>query len=62
MPPLRLVICFVGLTLLGSLLGIVVLAGTGHEVPDILTTLAVSSLTGLLGLLVRPARDETPGP
>ena len=51
--PLRLVIAFVGLTLLGSLAGIVFLAADGSRpIPDVLQNVAVGSLTGLVGLLV----------
>jgi hypothetical protein len=55
MPPIRLVILFVGLCLLGSLAGIICLAATGHPIPDVLQNVAVGSLTGLVGLLV-PSR------
>jgi hypothetical protein len=55
MPPIRLVILFVGLTLLGSLAGIIVLASQQHPIPDVLQNVAVGSLTGLVGLLV-PSR------
>lgn len=50
--PIRLVIVFVGLTLIGSLVGIVVLAVNEHTVPDVLQNIAIGALTGLVGLLV----------
>lgn len=51
---LNLVITFVGLCLLGSLVGIVVLAMAmpARTIPDVLQNVAVGSLTGLVGLLV----------
>lgn len=55
MPPIRLVICFVGVTLLASLAGIIILASQNHGIPDVLQNVAVGSLTGLVGLLV-PSR------
>jgi H+/Cl- antiporter ClcA len=54
--PIRLVIGFVGLTLLGALVGIVVLASQDHSIPDVLQNLAVGALTGLVGLLVPAGR------
>lgn len=54
--PTALVICFVGLTLLGALVGIVVLASNGQPIPDVLQNVAVGALTGLVGLLVDTRR------
>lgn len=47
------VVAVVGLSLLGSVVGIVVLALNGQPVPDVLQNIAVGSLTGLVGLLVQ---------
>ena len=55
--PLRLVIAFVGVTLLGSLAGIDYLSAQGGTIPDVLQNVAVGSLTGLVGLLV-PAKGD----
>lgn len=52
MTPVRLVIALVGITLLGALLGIVLLALQGQPIPDVLQNIAVGALTGLVGLLV----------
>lgn len=57
--PIRLVIAFVGVTLFGALVGIVVLAARGQTVPDVLQNVAVGALTGLVGLLVPAGRNET---
>ena len=57
--PVRLVLVFVGLTLLGSLAGIVVLALNAQPIPDVLQNIAVGALTGLVGLLV-PAGRQSP--
>lgn len=54
--PIRLVIAFVGCTLLGSLAGIVLLALNSQPIPDVLQNVAVGSLTGLVGLLVQTGR------
>lgn len=54
---IRAVVYFVGLTLLASLAGIVLLATQGQPIPDVLQNIAVGSLTGLVGLLV-PARGQ----
>lgn len=53
---LALVIGFVGATLLGSLLGIVLLALNAQPVPDVLQNIAIGALTGLVGLLVPAGR------
>lgn len=50
--PIKLVIGFVGLTLLVALGGIIVLAVTDHSTPDVLQNIAIGALTGLVGLLV----------
>lgn len=55
--PTRLVILFVGLTLLGSLAGIVVLALNAQPIPDVLQNVAVGAMTGLVGLLVPAGRS-----
>ncbi len=57
--PIRLVIGFVGLTLLGALAGIVLLALNGQPVPDVLQNVAVGALTGLVGLLVPAGRTSS---
>lgn len=51
-----LVVTFVGLCLLGCLAGIVALslANPQRSIPDVLQNVTVGSLTGLVGLLVRP--------
>lgn len=54
--PLALVIGFVGATLLGSLVGIVLLALNAQPIPDVLQNVAVGALTGLVGLLVPAGR------
>jgi hypothetical protein len=55
--PIRLVISIVGLTLLGALTGIVVLALGTHPIPDVLQNVAVGALTALVSLLV-PTRSS----
>ncbi len=57
--PIALVIGFVGITLLGSVVGIVVLALNTQPVPDVLQNVAVGALTGLVGLLAVPTRAGT---
>ena len=54
--PTRLVIGFVGLVLLGALVGIILLASQGNPIPDVLQNIAVGALTGLVGLLVPAGR------
>lgn len=51
-----LVVTFVGLCLLGCIVGIIVLslANPQRTIPDVLQNVTVGSLTGLVGLLVRP--------
>ena len=56
MTNIRMVIGFVGATLLVCVAGILWLAGTGNTVPDILQNIASGALAGLIGLLV-PARE-----
>lgn len=46
------VVAVVGLTLLGGLLGVVLLAVNGQPVPDVLQNVTIGSLTLLGGLLV----------
>jgi hypothetical protein len=55
MTSMRLVISLVGACLVLCVAGIVLLAVLGHPVPDVLQNVAIGSLTGLVGLLVRPA-------
>lgn len=50
----RLVVALVGATLILATALIGVLAAQGLAVPDVLQNIAVGSLTGLVGLLVRP--------
>lgn len=57
--PIGLVIMLVGLTLLGSTAGIIVLASQGMPIPDVLQNIAVGSLTGLVGLLVQVGRTPS---
>lgn len=57
--PVRLVIGFVGFTLLGSLAGIVLLALNAQPIPDVLQNVAVGALTGLVGLLVPAGRSAS---
>jgi hypothetical protein len=57
--PIKLVIGFVGVTLLTALVGIVVLASQGLGVPDVLQNIAIGALTGLVGLLVPAGRNES---
>lgn len=54
MTPTRMVVLLVGVVLLVSVLGIIVLAMQGKATPDVLQNVAVGSLTGLVGLLVKP--------
>ena len=53
-----LVIGFVGIALLGCLVGIVVLALNSQPTPDVLQNVAVGCLTGLVGLLVPSGRES----
>lgn len=55
-----LVVAFVGLCLLACVVGIVTLslANPQRTIPDVLQNVTVGSLTGLVGLLVRP--PQTP--
>lgn len=55
--PVRLVILVVGAALLLCLLLIGLLVIQGRAVPDVLPTVAVASLTGLLGLLTNTRPD-----
>ena len=50
--PIRLLLCFVGLTLLVATGGVILLALNEQAVPDVLQNIAVGALTGLVGLLV----------
>ena len=52
--PVQLVIAFVGVVLLTSTVGIIVLALFDKSVPDELATVAIASMTGLAGLLTSP--------
>jgi len=54
----RLAVSLVGAALLLSVLGIVYLASTAQNVPDVLQNVAVGSLTGLVGLLVPAPRTS----
>lgn len=51
-----LVVTFVGLCLVSCVVGIIVLslANPQRTIPDVLQNVTVGSLTGLVGLLVRP--------
>lgn len=51
---MKLVISLVGGVCISSVVGIIVLALASVTIPDTLTTLAIASLTGLVGLLARP--------
>lgn len=57
--PIKLVIAFVGVTLLGAVAGIVVLAVQAIAIPDVLQNIAVGAMTGLVGLLVPAAGRES---
>lgn len=50
------VVIFVGVCLLGCVFGIILLSTQTPQrtIPDVLQNVAVGSLTGLVGLLVRP--------
>lgn len=58
----KLVIVFVGLTLVATVVGVIVLAITGHDVPDTLKMLGTGALTGLVGMLVPANNGGTGGP
>lgn len=63
MSNVRIVVVFVGITLLATVSGIIVLswgAGGGRPIPDILQNIASGALAGLIGLLV-PARGGGQG-
>lgn len=49
--PIRLVVAILGLQLQLSTLGIIVLPLLGVDIPNVLGTIAVASMTGLTGLL-----------
>lgn len=51
-------VLLVGLTLLLSVVGIIVLAVNAQPVPDVLQNVAVGSMTGLLGLLAVPRPEQ----
>lgn len=55
------VVAFVGLCLVLCVLGIVLLslANPQRTIPDVLQNVTVGSLTGLVGLLVRPPAQRT---
>lgn len=55
---MKLVISLVGGVCISSVVGIIVLALASVTIPDTLTTLAIASLTGLVGLLAKPD-DQT---
>lgn len=48
----RIAVIVLGLVLLLTVIGVIALALNHQDVPDLLKTLAVGDLTGLLGLLV----------
>jgi hypothetical protein len=56
-----LVVTFVGVCLVGCVVGIIALslANPQRAIPDVLQNVTVGSLTGLVGLLVRPP-SQTP--
>lgn len=58
MTPIRLVIGFVGITLVGGLVGIIVLANKGQPAPDVLQNVTIGALTLLGGLLVPSGRGD----
>lgn len=62
MTTIRLVITFLGITLLGSVAGIVALAATGNPIPDVLQNIAVGSLTSMGTLLVPTRSNDQPAP
>jgi hypothetical protein len=66
MKNITLVVMFVGFALLLDMVGITVLSVQNHPIPDILIAIGSGSLTGLVGLLVRPdngmTKDAPPNP
>lgn len=50
----------VGACLILCVVGIVLLAVNGSTIPDVLQNVAVGSLTGLVGLLVKPPQRPAP--
>lgn len=56
--PVRLVIVVVGTAMILALLLIGLLVLKDRPVPDVLPTVAVASLTGLLGLLTNTRQDS----
>lgn len=59
---LTLVVLMLGVIVLVDVLGIVVLALQARTIPDVLPTIAVAGVTGMVGLLVRPGPDAPPNP
>lgn len=51
--PVKWVVVIVGCSLLLSVIGIILLAFNSVAIPDVLQNIAVGSLTGLVGLLVK---------
>jgi hypothetical protein len=54
MKNLTLVVVMLGIIVLVDVIGIVVLALQSMTIPDVLPTIAVAGVTGIVGLLVRP--------
>lgn len=57
---MKLVLKILGAIVLLAVGGIIGLAATDTDVPDVLATISVASVTGMLGLLVVPIKDEPP--
>jgi hypothetical protein len=52
----------IGMAVMGSLVGVIILASEGDKIPDILPVVITSGMTGIIGLLVRPGTDAPPNP
>jgi hypothetical protein len=58
---MSLVIKLVGVNMVLSICGIITLAAMSKSIPDFLQVSAGSSLTGLVGLLANPSRNNKEG-
>lgn len=56
------VIAFLGLALLTCVGGVIALTATGHNIPDLLSTVAGGCLGGLAGMLTHPPTSDEPQP
>ena len=57
---LKMVVVIVGLVMVLSLVGVVILLVVGKSVPDLFQIVIVSGLTGLLGLLAPSKEAQNP--